>query len=78
MPLRRPLKLLTLRRICRLTRTPGSVIRDLLIEHPEIQPAATADGVEVFDRDGFLTLLALLEQHEGRHCGGARRARTAA
>lgn len=71
MPLRRPLELLTLRRICRLTRTPASVIRRLLVEHPEIQPAAIADGLEVFDRDGFLTLLALLEQREARRCGGA-------
>lgn len=62
MPQTHPLPLLTVRRISRLSRKPLSMIRRLLDEHPEIQPAAVADGHEVFDRTAYLQLLALIDQ----------------
>ena len=58
----RLLPLLTVRRISRLTGRPVSAIRGVLDEHPEIQPTAVADEREVFDRDTFLRLAALLQE----------------
>ncbi|SFJ26804.1 hypothetical protein [Planctomicrobium piriforme] len=61
---KQPLPLLTIRRIAGLTGQPVSRLRHLLDEHPEIQPAAVADGRSVYDRDAFLRVLSLVDQHE--------------
>ena len=61
----RLLPLLTVRRISRLTGQPEPAIRRLLDEHPEIQPMAVADDLQVFDRDTFLRLSSLIQKMGG-------------
>jgi len=68
--LARPLPLLTIRRISAVTGQPVSAIRQLLDEHPEIQPLAVADQQPVYDRDALVRLLDLIGQPVaagGRH-----------
>ena len=65
-----PLPLLTLRRISRLSGRPLSAIRRILDEHPEIQPAAVADGRDVYDRGAYLRLLSLVDQADAAAEGG--------
>ena len=63
---KKPFALLTIKRISELTERPVSKIRDLLEEHPEILPTATADHFPVFDRDAFLSLLSILDQGDAK------------
>ncbi len=63
---KQPFALLTLRRIAELTRQPVSSLQDILDEHPDIRPTATADYSPVFDRDAFLRLLSLVDQRDAR------------
>ncbi|WP_437188298.1 hypothetical protein SH668x_001736 [Planctomicrobium sp. SH668] len=62
---KQPYALLTLKRISELTMRPVSVIEALLSEHPEIQPTAIADFRPIFNRDGFLRIVFLLDQQDG-------------
>jgi len=68
--LARPLPLLTIRRISAVTGQPVSAIRQLLDEHPEIQPLAVADQQPVYDRDALVRLLAIIDQSAA--AGGPR------
>ncbi|REJ82668.1 MAG: hypothetical protein DWQ34_24235 [Planctomycetota bacterium] len=70
MSVRIPFPLLTVRRMAALLRQPVSQVRQLLDEHPEIQPTATADGCDVYDRAAFLRLLFLADQHAAADAEG--------